>query len=156
MTGATETALNETAKQTAGPADSEQLNKNLSSTEGQNDVSALRERAALSDDPTQHQEVENRFDTALVDMPRASGSSQGFVDGDFDLIDNLSVEDGFYPMLFKQMNLTFTEPTDRIIATHFINALEPTGWIGTTVEISPPKAVVQQNRLKAVLLLAGV
>ena len=67
-------------------------------------------------------------------MPRASGPSQGFADGDFDLIDNLSVEDGFYPMLFKQMNLTFTDPTDRIIATHFINALEPTGWIGTTVE----------------------
>ena len=108
VTGATETALNETTKQTAGPADSEQLNKNLSSTEGQNDVSALRESAALSDDPTQHQEVENRFDTALVDMPRASGPSQSFLqDGDFDLIDNLSVEDGFYPMLFKQMNLTF-------------------------------------------------
>ena len=30
VTGATETALNETAKQTAGPADGEQLNKNLS------------------------------------------------------------------------------------------------------------------------------
>ena len=151
VTGATETALNETAKQTAGPADGEQLNKNLSSTEGQNDVSALRESAALSDDPTQHQEIENRFDTALVDMPRASGPSQGFADGDFDLIDNLSVEDGFYPMLFKQMNLTFTDPTDRIIATHFINALEPTGWIGTTVEDIAAESGCSAAQAEAVL-----
>ena len=37
-------------------------------------------------------------------------------------------------MLFKQINLTFNSPTDRIIATHFINALEPSGWIGCSVE----------------------
>ena len=134
VTGATETEVKESARQTSGPVDSEALNKNLTATEGQNDVSALRESAALADDPTQNQEVENRFDTDLVDIPRSSGAGQNFVDGDFDLIDSLSSEDGFYPMLFKQMNLTFTEPAERIIATHFINALEPTGWIGSSVE----------------------
>ena len=40
VTGATETELSETAKHTSGPADSEVLNKNLTGTEGQNDVSA--------------------------------------------------------------------------------------------------------------------
>ena len=135
VTGATETELSETQKPAAGPSDNETLNKDLSSAEDRNDISALSESAALRDDPTQNQEIENRFDTALVDMPRSSsGAGQGFADGDFDLIDNLSAEDGFYPMLFKQMNLTFTDPADRIIATHFINALESSGWIGASVE----------------------
>lgn len=134
VTGATETELSETARQSTVLTEVEALNKNLTTTEGQNDVSTLRESAALADDPTQSHEVENRFDTALVDMPRTSGSGQNFADGDFDLIDSLSSEDGFYTMLFKQMNLTFTDPTDRIIATYFINALEPSGWIGSGAE----------------------
>ena len=152
VTGATETPLSEASKPSAGTADAEAVNKNLSSTEGQNDVSALRESAALSDDPTQHQEIENRFDTALVDMPRSSsGGSQSFADSDFDLIDNLSVEDGFYSMLFKQMNLTFTDPADRIIATHFINALEPSGWIGTTVEDIAAESGCSAEQVETVL-----
>jgi len=134
VTGATETELSETAKHTSGPADSEVLNKNLTATEGQNDVSALRESAALADDPTQNQEIENRFDTALVDMPSNPSVRNNFSDSDFDPIDSLTSEDGFYPMLFKQMNLTFSDSADRIIATHFINALEPSGWIGNSVE----------------------
>ena len=134
VTGATETELSETAKHTSGPADSEVLNKNLKATEGQNDVSALRESAALADDPTQNQEIENRFDTALVDMPSNPSGRNNFADSDFDPIDSLTSEDGFYPMLFKQMNLTFPDSADRIIATHFINALEPSGWIGNSVE----------------------
>lgn len=135
VTGATETQLSETQKATVGQSDSETLNKDLSSAEDRNDVSKLSESATLRDDPTQNQEIENRFDTALVDMPRSSSDAgQGFANGDFDLIDNLSAEDGFYSMLFKQMNLTFTDPVDRIIATHFINALEASGWIGTSVE----------------------
>ena len=134
VTGATETELSETAKHTSGPADSEVLNKNLTATEGQNDVSALRESAALADDPTQNQEIENRFDTALVDMPSNPGVRNNSADSDFDPIDSLTSEDGFYPMLFKQMNLTFSDSADRIIATHFINALEPSGWIGNSVE----------------------
>ena len=76
VTGATETEVKESARQTSGPVDSEALNKNLTATEGQNDVSALRESAALADDPTQNQEVENRFDTDLVDIPRSSGAGQ--------------------------------------------------------------------------------
>ena len=132
VTGATETKLSETEKQTSGSTDSEALNKNLTTTEGQNDVSALRESAALADDPTHNQEIENRFDTTLVDVPRTSGAGQNFADGDFDLIDSLSSKDGFYPNLFKQMNLTFTDPAERIIATHFINALEPMGWISSS------------------------
>jgi len=40
VTGATETPLSEASKPSAGTADAEAVNKNLSSTEGQNDVSA--------------------------------------------------------------------------------------------------------------------
>ena len=118
VTGATEKDLSEEARLTSGPSDSEALNKNLATTEGQNDVSALRESAALADDPTQNQEIENRFDTALVDMPRKAGTGQNHTNGDFDLINSLASEDGFYPMLFKQMNLTFSDSADRITVSY--------------------------------------
>ena len=59
-------------------------------------------KAQHADDPTQSQEVENRFDTALVDMP-SNQAWTNFVDSDFDPINSLTVEDGFYPMLFKQI-----------------------------------------------------
>ena len=54
-------------------------------------------------------------------------------------------------MLFKQMNLTFTDPTDRIIATHFINALEPTGWISATVEDIATESGCSVEQAEAVL-----
>ena len=96
VTGATETELTETARQPSGPADSEAVNKDLTVNEVQNDVSSLRESAALADDPTSNEEVENRFDTALVDTPRSSGPGQNSsINADFNLIDSLTSKDGF-------------------------------------------------------------
>ena len=70
------------------------------------------------------------------------------------LIDSLSSEDGFYPMLFKQVNLTFTDPAERIIATHFINALEPTGWISSSVESIAQESGCSVEQAETVLVAA--
>ena len=66
-------------------------------------------------------------------MRRGQGSTAQPFDGDFDATSNVSSQDGFYPNLFKQLNLTIEDPRQRLIAGHFVNALEPTGWIGTSV-----------------------
>jgi len=99
-----------------------------------NEIGAGNVSTALGDDPTQHTDMDNRFDTALVDMPKSGGGMPlGGGDDDFNLIENAASEEGFYQLLFKQMNLTFTETSDRLIAGHFINALEPSGWINRDV-----------------------
>ena len=58
------------------------------------------------------------------------------LDGDFDAISNVPSQDGFYPKLFKQLNLTI-EDRASVFCRSFVNALEPTGWIGMNVPKSP-------------------
>ena len=96
------------------------------------ELSSMSESAALAEDPTAHSDFENRFDTSLVDVSRTN-STTASLDGDFDVISNVCSQDGFFPNLFKQLNLTIEDPRQRLIAGHFVNALEPTGWIGMSV-----------------------
>ncbi len=103
------------------------------SAEHNNDVSEMNESAALAEDPTENGDFENRFDQSIVDAPSVSSSHAPF-DGDFDAISNVSSNEGFYQGLFRQLNLAIEDPKKRLIAGHFVNALEPSGWIGMTVE----------------------
>ena len=96
------------------------------------ELSSMSESAALAEDPTAHSDIDNRFDASVVDAPRTSSAAAPF-DGDFDAISNVSSREGFYPNLFKQLNLMIEDPRQRLIAGHFVNALEPTGWIGMSV-----------------------
>ncbi len=100
--------------------------------EANTDLSSLSESSALAADPTEHSDFENRFDASIVDTPKTNNAASPF-EGDFDVISNVSSRDGFYPNLFKQLNLMIEDPRQRLIAGHFVNALEPTGWIGMTV-----------------------
>ena len=96
------------------------------------ELSSMGESSALAEDPTAHSDIENRFDTSIVDAPITSKAPLPF-DGDFDAIGNVSSTEGFYVNLFKQLNLVIEDPRQRLIAGHFVNALEPTGWIGMSV-----------------------
>ncbi len=111
---------------------SDDLQANAATTEPHVELSSMSESAALAEDPTAHSDFENRFDTSIVDAPRTNSTAAPF-DGDFDAISNVSSQDGFYPNLFKQLNLTIEDPRQRLIAGHFVNALESTGWIGMSV-----------------------
>jgi len=97
------------------------------------DLTDLKESAALAEDPTEHSDFENRFDQSIVDTPRASTANAPF-EGDYDAISNVSSKEGFYPGLFRQLNLAMDNPKQRLIAGHFINVLEPSGWIGVPVQ----------------------
>ena len=127
----------------AGPGDG-------ASAEASTDLSSLSESAALAADPTEHSDFENRFDASLVDVPRTSSAATPF-DGDFDAISNVSSQDGFYPNLFKQLNLTIEDPRQRLIAGHFVNALEPTGWIGMSVAEVAAASGSSEDEAEAVL-----
>ena len=103
------------------------------SADHNNNLSELNESAALAEDPTENGDFENRFDQSIVDAPHTSSPSTPF-DGDFDTISNVSSSEGFYPSLFRQLNLVIEDPKKRLIAGHFVNALETSGWIGMSVE----------------------
>merc|ERR1711998_423662 len=68
------------------------------------ELSSMSESAALAEDPTAHSDIDNRFDASVIDAPRTSSAAAPF-DGDFDAISNVSSREGFYPNLFKQLNL---------------------------------------------------
>ena len=68
------------------------------------DLTEMKSSAALREDPTEHSDFENRFDQSIVDAPR-SGNSNAPFEGDFDAISNVSSKEGFYPGLFRQLNL---------------------------------------------------
>ena len=70
--------------------------QDLLASEPQNDLSALKESEALKDDPTHSSEYENRFDTAHADTTIGKRSNAGG-DGDFNLIENVSVEEVLSP-----------------------------------------------------------
>ena len=118
--------------------------------EPNSELSSMSESAALAEDPTEHGDFENRFDTSIVDAPRTS-SVAAKSDGDFDAISNVSSEDGFYPNLFKQLNLTIDDPRQRLIAGHFVNALEPSGWIGMSVAEVASASGSSEDEANAVL-----
>ena len=129
---------------------SDDVQADAETTEPNVELSSMSESAALAEDPTAHSDFENRFDTSIVDAPR-TGSMAASFDGDFDAISNVSSKDGFYPNLFKQLNLTIEDPRERLIAGHFVNALEPTGWIGMSVAEIAAASGSSEEEAEAVL-----
>ena len=106
-----------------------------SNAEAPQKLDDIKSSTALADDPTQQADIDNRFDSSIVDMPKSGGGMPlGGGDDDFNLIENAASEEGFYQLLFKQVNLSLTEPSDRLIAGHIINALEPSGWVGRSMD----------------------
>ena len=134
-----------------GPQETAENNKaDTAANDAHVELSSMSESAALSEDPTAHSDFDNRFDASVVDSPRTSSATAPF-DGDFDAISNVSSQDGFYPNLFKQLNLTIEDPRQRLIAGHFVNALEPTGWIGMSVAEIAAASGSRQDEAEAVL-----
>ena len=129
---------------------SDDIQTDAAIAEPNSELSSMSESAALAEDPTEHGDFENRFDTSIVDASRTSSMAAKF-DGDFDAISNVSLEDGFYSNLFKQLNLTIEDPRQRLIAGHFVNALEPTGWIGMSVAEIAAASGSSEDEANAVL-----
>ena len=132
------------------PESAENNKPDVATSDAHVELSSMSESAALAEDPTAHSDFDNRFDASVVDAPRTSSATAPF-DGDFDAISNVSSQDGFYPNLFKQLNLTIEDPRQRLIAGHFVNALEPTGWIGMNVAEIAAASGSREDEAEAVL-----
>ena len=123
-----------------------------SNAEAPQKLDDIKSSTALADDPTQQADIDNRFDPSIVDMPKSGGGMPlGGGDDDFNLIENSASEEGFYQLLFKQVNLSLTEPSDRLIAGHIINALEPSGWVGRSMDEIADECGCSADRAEEVL-----
>ncbi|MEE2774733.1 MAG: RNA polymerase factor sigma-54 [Pseudomonadota bacterium] len=94
---------------------------------------ALSDGTAMLDDPTKNEDFENRFETELTDFsvqksPRSS-------DADFDYIAT-SVEQSPISLqehVYRQIDLSFSEPSERFVAQAYTEILQPCGWITVKV-----------------------
>jgi len=142
--------LHEPKSSDEAAAKSELKTPDVAMTDTNVELSSMSESAALAEDPTAHSDMENRFDASIVDAPRLNNAVASF-DGDFDAVNSVSSSEGFYPNLFNQLNLMIDDPRQRLIAGHFVNVLEPTGWIGVSVAEVAKTSGSSEDEANAVL-----
>jgi RNA polymerase sigma-54 factor len=94
---------------------------------------------ALSDDPTAHSDLENRFGSQGVDFGAAQRGSGG--DLDWDSLANLAEQgpESLIECVIRQIDLSIFDASQRVIAYALAEALEPSGWLGR--ELSEVAAV---------------
>ncbi len=116
-----------------------------------NELDKMNESNALKDDPTENFEVENRFDSSISDNAKISNSNKSNSERDFDYMQNIASEIGFYEKLIKQINLNFIDTKEKLIAEKIINCLEPTGWVSSEINDISLEIGVSENTVEKIL-----
>ena len=94
---------------------------------------------ALSDDPTSNEDFDNRFDCNLLEYDGPSHSNNQFQGNtsDNENILEVTVEDhpnSLYQHVEKQVHYNFELPEDKFLAIKFLEYLEPSGWLGKSLD----------------------
>ena len=94
---------------------------------------------SISDDPSNNQDYENRYETEVNERPKLDtpGTNLNKVTPeDFDdYIDNLANKpETLKEHIQKQISLELKTPKDLVIASFLIDYLEPTGWISNDLD----------------------
>ena len=90
--------------------------------------------AAISDDPTSHADLENRFGSEGLDYGHAQRGRPA--DLDWDGLANLAEQgpESLVECVLRQIDLTIFDPRRRVIAYALSEALEPSGWLGRPLD----------------------
>ena len=98
--------------------------------------SSIENGAALGDDPTAHSDLENRFGSEGLDLGRSAGGANAAIDSDWDDLAGLVADRpaSLREFILRQVDLSITDTRQRFIAYELTDALEPSGWIGRSVE----------------------
>jgi RNA polymerase sigma-54 factor len=112
----------------------------------------MREGAALADDPTAHGDFENRFESNGLDLGRAAAPA-ATGDTDWDSLANLVPDqpETLTEFVIGQIDLSIFDLRQRFIAYEFADSLEPSGWLGQTVEDIAEKCGCSCEEAEAVL-----
>ena len=94
----------------------------------------LTDGTALTDDPTKNLDYENRFETELTDFQNPKSNSSQHDDYDFisSSVENnpISLQEHVY----QQIDMTFSDGNERLVAHAFTENLQPSGWINTDIQ----------------------
>ncbi len=104
-----------------------------------------------ADGPIRDSDFDNQFETGVIDVGRGARPGPGDDDG-FDVLGLQATEEpSLYAHALAEMQKMGLPPQDRIIAHKLIEALEPSGWLGQTLDEIAAALMVPQARVEAVL-----
>ena len=117
----------------------------------------LKNGSSISDDPSNNQDYENRFETEISERPKLDTPSNNLnkvTTEDFDdYISNLANKpETLKEHIQKQISLELKAPKDLMIASYLIDYLEPTGWISTDIELISKETDCDVDKIEEVLV----
>ena len=112
----------------------------------------------FSDDPTSNEDYDNRFDNAHIDYGMAVNAKSNNGE-DWDLIASTvpNHEKSLIAHIEEQLPYLLNTPREHFIARYFLEALEPSGWLGKSLDDIQIETGVDHDDLESVLVkLQGV
>jgi len=116
----------------------------------------LKDGSSISDDPSNNQDYENRFETEISERPKLdtpSNLNKVTTDDFDDYISNLANKpETLKEHIQKQISLELKAPKDLLIASYLVDYLEPTGWISTDIELISKETDCDVDEIEEVLV----
>ena len=140
---------------------SEDKNTGVSSSDQDNSNSEevlAKETTNFSDDPTSNEDYDNRFDNVNIDYGSVSNTKSTNGE-DWDLIASTvpNHEKSLIAHIEEQLPYLLNTPREHFIARYFLEALEPSGWLGKSLNEIHMETSIDYDDLEAVLIkLQGV
>ncbi len=117
---------------------------------------SMKTGSTPSDDPTAHNDFENRYESAERD-PAALGykSMTGGAEGDWDMISSSIANrpPSLYEHIAAQIDMQISQPRQKMIAYILLDALQPCGWLGRDIETLAEEQNIALEELRGVLSL---
>ena len=133
--------------------DSEQSKLENKDTTNSSEIdNVLSEGTALSDDPTLNSDYENRFETDVTDFKTPSNTSTQ--NDDYDFISS-SVEGNPISLqehVYRQIDMKFSDTTERLVAHAFTECLQPSGWLSTDSDSIALQCGTSENFSEKILM----
>ena len=106
---------------------------------------------ALSDDPTQHNDFENRFSSDELQL--GGPASAGGAATDWDMIATIipNREDSLNRHVMGQIDFAITESRDRFIAVALLDGLAPSGWLDASIDSIAESCQCTTEQVESVL-----
>ena len=94
-----------------------------------------KEQTDFGDDPTKNEDYDNRFDNASIDYG-VVGDNKSINGEDWDLIASIvpNHEKSLIAHIEDQLPFLLNSPKEHFIARHFLEAIEPSGWLGKSLD----------------------
>ena len=112
-----------------------------------------KETTDFSDDPTNNEDYDNRFDTTNIDYGEA-GNTKSSNSEDWDLICSIvpNHEKSLIAHIEEQLPYLLTNTREHFIARFFLEAIEPSGWLGKSLDQIHSETGVNYIDLENVLI----